>query len=177
MTVWLRPSMGLSDEADFVIHMGTGDADLILRGSVIPNYDKYRDILPGRETRGAFVVSTFAAIDGVTELDILRAMKQNRFARAPYGRLHDLVIHPTSMTAEGIPTRVMAVHFDIEIPGADWTPRSGTVDRITADEEDELVDMLKPGLELILGRFSPAPPRGGSDKRDIYPELRQGGQR
>ncbi len=26
MTVWLRPSMGLSDEADLVIHMGTGDA-------------------------------------------------------------------------------------------------------------------------------------------------------
>ncbi len=170
MGVLLRQVMNLSDDADVVIHMGTGEVAHIV-SNAIDGYSKYAGLLPGRSDCGAFVMSTFAAIDGVSERDILAAMRQRRFATAKYRDLRDLEIHPTSMDVDYLPDRIMQVHFDIVIHEGDWVPAPGWRLGLPDGLPEGLLSTLHANCQGILSRFTPLPPRDGNDKRDHYPDV------
>jgi len=172
VNIWLRDHVELSDNSDVLIHMGTGDGarlDLIL-GRSITGYQDYRGLLPDRPDRGIFAVSTFGAVAGISDRDITRALKQNKFARAAYGDLKDdFAIYPTSMET-GLDMSVMAVHFDIALPDDDCTPIDAHLsDALPEDVERMLMDVLRPRLKSLLDRFHPYP---RLDKRDVWPDLR-----
>ena len=73
LDIWLRDSGELTDDSNVLIHMGTGDADRPdpILDRCITGYQDYRGVLPARPTRGIFAVSTFGAVAGVSERDIL----------------------------------------------------------------------------------------------------------
>ncbi len=172
MNIWLRDAVELTDDSDILIHMGTGDParfDPIL-DRCITGYQDYRGILPNRLTRGIFAVSTFGAVAGVSQSDITRALKQNKFARATYGELKDdFEIYPTSMDA-GVEPTVMAVHFDIALPDDDCTLIDAHAsDALPESVEQFLTELLRPRLKDLLQRLRPYP---RLDKRDIWPEQR-----
>ena len=170
MNVILRNTMNLTDDDEVVNHMGAGDVAHLVN-TAIDGYPRYAGLLPGRPDGGAFVMSTFAAVDGVSEQDILAAMRHRRFATAKFRELRDLEIYPTSMDVDYLPPRIMQVHFDIVLPDGGWIPPTGWQLGLPGSLPNELVDTLSAHGQPILNHFTPLPPREGSDKRDKYPDL------
>jgi len=170
VNIVVRSKMNLTDDDDVVIHMGAGDVAHLVN-TAIDSYPRYAGLLPGRPDRGAFVISTFAAVDGVSEYDIVAAMRHRRFATAKFRELKDLEIYPTSMDVDYLPFRIMQVHFDIVIPDGGWMPPAGWRLGLPGSLPDGLVVRLRADSHAILNRFTPLPPREGSDKRDKYPDL------
>lgn len=78
MAIVLRERFELSDDDEIVIHMGAGvHADVVRAALRI--YHEYAGIA-GRP--GAFTMSVFAAIGGVSKDDILTALPHHRFGVA-----------------------------------------------------------------------------------------------
>jgi hypothetical protein len=168
--IWVRTDDPVPDDTEVLIHMGTGPARLddLLDRSVV-DYDAYRGVLPTRPDRGAFVLSTFAPVNGVTERDILREMRQNQFARATFGQVREhFAVYPTSM-ATGLDSRIMAAHFDIGLPDEDCTviDAHDSTD-LPADVEAQVKLLLRPRLEQLLALFRPFP---RLDKRKVMGDL------
>lgn len=169
MQIELRRSPSVLRATDVLIHMGSGETRFPI-ASAIRNYEAYRGLVPGRPTRGAFMISTYAVIDGVSELDILSTMPQQRFARATRAELSDVAIYPTWIAGSTIADRIMAVHFDILIPDDGWEPPAGGADHLSESDERDLELLLTPPTAKIMRAFRPAPPRLGADKRQLYPD-------
>ncbi|HUP68354.1 MAG TPA: hypothetical protein VM142_00915 [Acidimicrobiales bacterium] len=152
MPIILRESFELSDDDEVVIHMGAGvHADVVC--AALRNYHDYAG-LAGRP--GAFTMSVFAAIGGVSKDDILRALPHHRFGVATYAALRDLELWPTTITGTAIPERIMAVHFDIVLDdGAVTVPAGRRIPDLTDTELSELERLLRPAVAAVLPLFQP----------------------
>lgn len=153
MTIILRPSLELSDDDDLVIHMGAGARRDVARAA-IRNYHAYEGIRGGA---GAFTVSVFAAIGGVTEPEIVEALPQRQYGVARHGDLRDrFTLWPTTITGTGVPDRVMAVHFDVVLPAAGFElPAGRAIEDLTDAELAALDALLGPSVEELLPLFLP----------------------
>lgn len=153
MTVILRPSFELTDDDDLVIHMGAGARRDVVRAA-IRNYHAYEGVQGGT---GAFTVSVFAAIGGVTEAEIVAALPQRQYGVGRYGDLRDrFSVWPTTITGTAIPERVMAVHFDVVLPAASFQlPTGRTVEDLDDAELTALDALLGPSVEELLPLFLP----------------------
>jgi len=153
VSVILRPSVELTDDDDLVIHMGAGARREVVRAA-IRNYHAYEGI-HGRA--GAFTVSVFAAIAGVSEAEIVAALPQRQYGVGRYGDLRDrFSVWPTTITGTAIPERIMAVHFDVVLPavGFELAPGS-TVEDLDDPALAALDGLLGPSVEELLPLFLP----------------------
>lgn len=153
MSVVLRPVLDLSDEDDLIIHMGAGARRDVVRAA-IRNYHAYEGI---RGESGAFTVSVFAAIGGVTEGEIVAALPQRQYGVTRYGNLRGRIpVWPTTITGTAIPERVMAVHFDLVLPASGFElPAGKSVEDLDDGELGALDALLSPTVEEILPLFLP----------------------
>jgi hypothetical protein len=153
VSVVLRPTLDLSDEDDLIIHMGAGARQDVVRAA-IRNYHAYEGI---HGQPGAFTVSVFAAIAGVTEAEIISALPQRQYGVTRYGNLRGRIpVWPTTITGTAIPERVIAVHFDLVLPTLGFElPAGRSVEDLDDGELGALDAVLSPSVEEILPLFLP----------------------
>lgn len=154
MTIYLRPSSELSDDAVVLIHMGAGDPANIARGAVT-NYSAYVGVR--RESSGLFAISVFAATDNVTETDITSAFGHKQFGRATYGavRRAGFEVLPTTIELLGMAPGVKAlqrVHYDIVLDVRYDLPEVPDDEAALADLEEVVASAAARVLELFLPR-------------------------
>lgn len=153
MGIVLRSSFELQDDDEVLIHMGAGAAGHVIRAA-LNNYRDYAAIRPP----GAFTVSVYAAIGGVSEQMIVAAMPQRQYGVATYGELRRLFeLWPTTDEDADLDDAVKEVHFDIVLPDGGYQLPPD------ADLSDEQVagvhDLLRPAVDRLLELFLPRRPK------------------
>lgn len=162
MSIQLRPTLGLTDDDEVLIHMGAGGANDVIKAALL-NYYSYQG-LAGRE-HGMFSVSLFAAIDGVTKEEILEELPHKRFGESRYGEIREVAeLLPTTVDGP-FPQRIREVHYDLVLVGAESLNPDVRFDEIPATDRQAYAEALKPHVTQVLGLFLP--------RTSKYDELRE----
>jgi hypothetical protein len=108
VAVVLRPELGLTSDDEVLVHMGAGAALSLIRAA-INNYWAYQGI---QDLDGAFTVSVYAAIGGVTEEMIVQSMPHKQYGVATFGVVRTAFdVWPTTHVDADIDPQIKAVHF------------------------------------------------------------------
>lgn len=153
MPVEMRGSLELNDDDELLVHMGAGSPDTVVATALRAFHD-YEGVLPG--LRGAFTVSVFGLVRGVTASEVLAEMPHKSFGVARFGDLRTgFDVWPTTITGTAVDPRVQAVHFDIVLAKDELVPPGHRVEDMEVVERDRVLADLRPTAANLLDLFAP----------------------
>lgn len=153
MPVVMRGSLELTDDDELLVHMGAGSPDTVV-DSALRAFHDYEDVIHG--LRGAFTVSVFGLVRGVTVSQVLAEMPHKTYGVARFGDLREeFEVWPTTITGTAIESRLQAVHFDIVLAKDDMVPPGQRVEDMAKAQRDRILAALRPTAASLMDLFAP----------------------
>ncbi len=151
--------------------MGAGSPETVV-GSSLRSFHDYQGIEPG--LRGAFTVSVFALIRGVSARQVLAEMPHKSFGVARFGQLRQqFTVWPTTIRDTDMNPMVRDVHFDVVLARDELVPPGERIEDLDPDGRLRLSSALLHAARCAMDLFGPRVRRypDGDGPRPEHPTL------